>query len=578
MVGKDPRLTRICCFADTMRSMGLQVQPFDYAIHTDDAGVEWRKWVRSFEAMIRASRIQDDDWKRDLLLHYAGSSVQQLFETLPELPSAEKRGPVLNVDQYVPNMTSFEEAITKLNSFFLPKENTTYERHLLRQMKQNAGEHIDMFAIRLRMQAERCQFGDKMDENIKDQVIQNCQSVTLRRDLLKRGDAGLEEILRVAKIFETVAQQEKSFASTIDPKPAYEEVNKINVKPSFGKRNPSNGFGRLECGRCGYAGHSAADEKCPAKGKSCNKCGGRDHFARKCRKRQFQRQFRNGNETERPTSEKLTKGENVGGDSIKSEDTVKSITVNEEYVFCVTTGDDGSTMKCEIGGIVVSAIIDSGSKYNLLSEMTWKWLKSKAVMVSNQRKETDKIFRAYGGHELPQLGVFTAEIMINGRREVTDFYVIQGNGRVLIGRDTAIAMGVLKIESAINEVKAMAVTPIGKIKGVIVDIPIKADARPVAQSYRRIPIALEKAVDERINELMAQGIVEKVNGPSKWVSPVVAVPKGDGVRICLDMRRANEAVERENHPLPTIEDFLPHLGKATMFSRLDVKNAFHQVQ
>lgn len=92
-------------------------------------------------------------------------------------------------------------------------------------------------------------------------------------------------------------------------------------------------------------------------------------------------------------------------------------------------------------------------------------------------------------------------------------------------------------------------------------------------------MALEKAVDERIDELIAQGIVEKVDGlESKWISPVVAVPKGDGVRICLDMRRANEAVERENHPLPTIEDSLPHLGKAKIFSRLDVKNAFHQVQ
>lgn len=197
----------------------MQLQPFDYATHTDNVGVEWRKWLRSFEVMIRANRIQDDEWKFDLLLHYAGPSVQQLFETLPELPAVEKRGPRLNVEQYVPNMTHFEEAVAKLNAFFLPKENSTYERHLLRQMKQKSGESIDTFTIRLRTQAERCGFGDKMDLNIKDQIIQNCQSAALRRDLLKRGDAGLEKVLRVAKIFETVAQQEKSFASSSDSKP-----------------------------------------------------------------------------------------------------------------------------------------------------------------------------------------------------------------------------------------------------------------------------------------------------------------------------------------------------------------------
>ena len=37
-----------------------------------------------------------------------------------------------------------------------------------------------------------------------------------------------------------------------------------------------------ECSRCGYRGLSF-DEKCPTKGKLCNKCGGRDHFSRKCR-------------------------------------------------------------------------------------------------------------------------------------------------------------------------------------------------------------------------------------------------------------------------------------------------------
>nr|XP_029732539.1 uncharacterized protein LOC115268569 [Aedes albopictus] len=165
---------------DMIRSLGLQLQPFDYAAHTDDVGIEWRKWLRSFETMIRASRVDDEEWKRDLLLHYAGSSVQQLFDTLPEVPGIEMRGPLLNIEHYTPNMTSYEEARAKLNEFFLPKENSTYERHLLRQMKQRSGENIDAFTIRLRVQAERCGFGDRVEENIKDQIIQNCQSATLR--------------------------------------------------------------------------------------------------------------------------------------------------------------------------------------------------------------------------------------------------------------------------------------------------------------------------------------------------------------------------------------------------------------
>lgn len=275
-------LRRICSLkiADMLRLLSVQLPNFDYASHTDDVGIEWRKWLRSFETMARASRINDYDWKKDLLLHYAGPSVQQLFDTLPDLLCRNLRGPLINVESYVPNMTSYEETVAKLNAFFLPRENTTHERHLLRQMNQNAGENIDAFTVKLRVQAERCNFGDKIEENIKDKIIEKCQSVDLRRELLKKGDASLDEVLQIAKVFETVAQQEKSFAVGEIPKPLITEVNKIEAKSSYGKRFV--GVERVECHRCGYFGHLARDDKCPAKGKQCNKCGGRDNFA-KCR-------------------------------------------------------------------------------------------------------------------------------------------------------------------------------------------------------------------------------------------------------------------------------------------------------
>lgn len=52
----------------------------------------------------------------------------------------------------------------------------------------------------------------------------------------------------------------------------------------------------------------------------------------------------------------------------------------------------------------------------------------------------------------------------------------------------------------------------------------------------------------------------------------------DDVRICLDMRIANGAVIRENHPLPTMEQLIPKFCKAKFFSKLDIKNAFHHVE
>lgn len=271
--------------------------------------------------------------------------------------------------------------------------------------------------------------------------------------------------------------------------------------------------------------------------------------------------------------------DNGSNDTRNQGSTVHQIVDSQtEYVFHLTTIDNDGEVKCDIGGVTISVVIDSGSKYNLLSESVWELMKSNKVVVGNQTRNVSKVFKVYGGQELEVLGAFTATIKLGDRKAPAEFYVVKGSGKVLIGRDTATAMGILKIDIAVNEIDTKDNEgSLGTIKDIIIDIPIKTEVVPVIQPYRRIPVALEKLVDKKLDELLSQGVIEQVNEPSRWVSPVVVVPKGDDVRICVDMRRANEAVERENHPLPTIEDFLPDLAKAKVFSRLDVQNAFHQV-
>lgn len=93
--------------------------------------------------------------------------------------------------------------------------------------------------------------------------------------------------------------------------------------------------------------------------------------------------------------------------------------------------------------------------------------------------------------------------------------------------------------------------------GVKIRINIDETVTPVAQHVRRVPIALRRQVEDQLNRLLNSGIIEKVNGPSPWVSPVVIVIKDNGdVRLCIDMRRANTAIRREYHMIPTLDDLL----------------------
>ncbi|XP_055699602.1 uncharacterized protein K02A2.6-like [Phlebotomus papatasi] len=117
------------------------------------------------------------------------------------------------------------------------------------------------------------------------------------------------------------------------------------------------------------------------------------------------------------------------------------------------------------------------------------------------------------------------------------------------------------------------------MKGIKIVIPIDKSVTPVTQHVRRPPIALLSKVEEKLDELLKSDIIEPVHGPSEWVSPIVVIPKDNGdIRLCVDMRQVNKAIKRENHMMPVLEDFLPKLGSARIFSRLDIKNAFHQME
>ncbi len=86
-------------------------------------------------------------------------------------------------------------------------------------------------------------------------------------------------------------------------------------------------------------------------------------------------------------------------------------------------------------------------------------------------------------------------------------------------------------------------------------------------------------MDQKIDELSDNEIIEEVpDGPTKWVSPLVVAPKSDGdVRLYVDMRRANEAIEREHQPIPTVEDLLQDLNDSTVITKLDLRWGFHQI-
>ena len=127
-------------------SVGLGPQQFKLKAET--CAIDWKNWLRSYELFADASDMSTDK-KKSWLLHYAGPEVQSIYYNLPG--SSERSTRSAN--------TQYRKAVEALTDHFAPKQNTSYELHIFRSMSQRRDEKIDSFVIRLRTQADRCEFG-----------------------------------------------------------------------------------------------------------------------------------------------------------------------------------------------------------------------------------------------------------------------------------------------------------------------------------------------------------------------------------------------------------------------------------
>ena len=70
-------------------------------------------------------------------------------------------------------------------------------------------------------------------------------------------------------------------------------------------------------------------------------------------------------------------------------------------------------------------------------------------------------------------------------------------------------------------------------------------------------------------------MIQRVDKPTDWISAIVVTTEKTGkVRVCIDPKPLNQALHRNHYPLPTIDDVLPLLPKARVFTVLLPKTVF----
>ena len=86
---------------------------------------------------------------------------------------------------------------------------------------------------------------------------------------------------------------------------------------------------------------------------------------------------------------------------------------------------------------------------------------------------------------------------------------------------------------------------IGKFKAYDYHITLEDNAKPVVHPLRKIALALQPKLDKELDEMVEQGIITPVNGPSDWVNALVICKKPNGrLRTCLAPKDLNKVIKR----------------------------------
>ena len=106
-------------------------------------------------------------------------------------------------------------------------------------------------------------------------------------------------------------------------------------------------------------------------------------------------------------------------------------------------------------------------------------------------------------------------------------------------------------------------------------IRLKEYYRPVQHPPRSVPVAMQSACRAEFNRLVKEGIITDVKEHTEWINLIVPVLKSNGsLRLCLNPKDLNKAIEGNQWYSRMIDDILPELAKSKYKTLKDVTSGY----
>ena len=489
-----------------------------------------------------------------------------------------------------PASCTYIEIKNALKSHYKPKLIVVYERYKFYSRSQKSGESVSDFVAALKALAHTCEFGNTLKDMLRDRFVMGLANGTTQQLLLMEADLNFQKAVDIATAREAALRDVQAMGG--------ETVNRVQSQSRLGKLQTSNSNGYTSGSKvkrssannshpkstdskpktpCSGCGNFHWKKDCPFKNTECYTCKKKGHLKKMCFDSQKQKTQSKSNvnfssddrHTCNPTSPKLNSDECY------------------DYVFSVSNERvDPILVDVLLNEKSVPMELDTGAACTLMPKsrymQLWPLVSERPVLHSSSTT-----LRVYGGSTLNICGeiLVTARLNDSSQSCSTKVIIVDGEGPCLLGRNLIQSLGLCnnihKVSSAISfkkEFPELFSEGLGCYQGTEFTIEVDPTVPPKFCKARPVPYTMREKVDREIDRLQKEGIISPVSN-SSWAAAVVPVLKPNGtVRLCGDYKlTVNRAARLDTYPIPTLDDLFSRLSGGSVFSKLDMSQAYAQL-
>ena len=500
-----------------------------------------------------------------------------------------------------PAKQKLADIFATLDGHFAPKPLVIAERYRFNKRDQRPGEPLNDYVAELRRLARHCEFGSNLNEHLRDRLVCGLNNPATIRKLLAEANLDLKKAIHIAHATETAARDANELHKET-PVPTH-QLRAQSAK--FKGRYQTHGHGSKPCYRCGGTDHRQED--CPHKNSTCDYCRKTGHIDAACRKKRADQPDStapSSRSTQTKPTSRHTPRSAARAHNLEAED------YSEDEFFIHHNEQDTEHKRTEIwiepsiNGRSLKMELDTGSALSIIPLRLYS-----AHFADLELSPSSVVLKTYTGERVRPTGALDVTVECNEQKVQAQLLVVDTCGPPLFGRDWLKLIRidwprVFRVEKVKREEEppikqAENLTPATKVKlEALLDkyadifgedrgklrtgkghLQLRDDAVPKFCKARPLPYALRSKVAEELSRLESDGIISPVSW-SDWATPIVPIVKKDGsVRVCGDFKvTVNPQLNVEQYPLPRIDDVFASLAGGKRFSKIDLKQAYLQME